>query len=66
MTPGLHVSTVLAIRRSMSTRESKEDRKQPPKQPPRTTEPEAEPEARDRAGVDPFADENPAICRGMD
>jgi hypothetical protein len=50
----------------MPTRESKEDRKQPPKQPPRTTETDEDREARERAGADPFADENPSICRGMD
>jgi hypothetical protein len=50
----------------MPTRESKEDGKPTPKQPPRTTDPEDEREARERAGADPFADESPSICRGMD
>jgi hypothetical protein len=50
----------------MTTREPKEDGKQPPKPPPPTTEPDDDHEARERAGADPFADENPSICRGVD
>ncbi len=50
----------------MSTREPEEDRKQPPKKPPRTTDTDDDREARERASADPFADENPAICRGID
>jgi hypothetical protein len=50
----------------MPTRESKDDRKAPPKPTPRTTQPDDDREPRERPGVDPFADENPEICRGID
>ena len=50
----------------MPTIEPKENRKTPPTPPPRKAEHEDDREARERTRVDPLADENPAICRGMD
>jgi hypothetical protein len=50
----------------MSTREPQEDRKTPPKPTPRTTKPDDDRDAREPSGADPFADDNPEICRGID
>ena len=50
----------------MPTRDPQDNRKQPVKVPPRSTEPQDEHETRERSGLDPLADENPAICRGID
>ena len=51
----------------MAPREHHEDRKKPPKTPHRTLEHDEDREAREvEARADPFADENPSICRGTD
>jgi hypothetical protein len=46
--------------------EPKESRKYPPPPPPRKVEHDDDREARERTRVDPYTDENPSICRGMD
>jgi len=59
----------------MPTIEPKESRKEPPQSPPlkaghdddrEARETQGSRDARERTGVDPYADENPSICRGMD
>jgi hypothetical protein len=50
----------------MPTRESQENRKNPAPPQPRKASHEEQPEARERSRIDPFADENPSICRGID
>jgi len=49
----------------MPTFEPKEA-KTSPKPPPRKAKPEEDREERERSCADPLADENPAICRGID
>lgn len=50
----------------MPTIEPKENRKNPAPPTPRKAEQDHEREPRERTRIDPYADENPSICRGMD
>jgi len=50
----------------MPTREQQQNHKNPAPPQPRKLEHDEQQEARERSRIDPFADENPSICRGID